>query len=68
MTYLFIKCVTKSCDLHIWLINFYANQRHHVSLECFTSMTGPCEVVFKKVFNVENIIILSLNTIMHIML
>ena len=36
VTYLFTKCVTKSCDSPDWLIQFtelVINQRHHVSLK-----------------------------------
>ena len=42
---------------------FHINQRHHVSLERFFDLT-ICKA-FRKCFNVENIIIPSLNTMPH---
>ena len=53
MTYLFTKCVTKSCDSPDWLIET-------------ASITKPHAECFQKCFSAENIITLSLNTVIPI--
>ena len=60
MAYLFTKCVMKSCDLLDEVIESCSNLHHHFLLNRFYYLT------VKKCFNVENIIILSLNTIIQI--
>ena len=43
------------------------NLRHHVSLESFYDLT-MCKTYQKLFFNVKNIIIIRLNTIIHIII
>ena len=63
VTYLFTKCVTKSCDLPVQLIQSCINRHHHMSMEHIWQ--DYVQNFFKIVLSVESINLLSLNTIIH---
>ena len=59
--YLFSKCITKSCDPPDWLIQTcYQSASSHVTE---TAFCGKC---FQKCCSVENLFIVSLNTVIPI--
>ena len=64
-TYLFTECVTKLCDPADWLIQTcYQSASSHITETTF--FTWPCSKCFQKCFSEENLIMLSLNTVMPI--
>ena len=64
-TYSFTQCVTKSCDLTDSLIQTcYQSALSRVTETTF--LTWPCGTCFQKCFSVENLIIVSLNTVIPI--
>ena len=63
--YMFTECVTKSCDPPDWLIQTcYQSASSRVTETVF--LTWPCEKYFKNCFNVDNLIIVSLSTVIPI--
>ena len=58
MTYLFMDSVIKSCDLPDWLV--------HTCYQSASSRVTDAKFFTKKCFSVENLIIVSLNTVIPI--
>ena len=65
VTYLFIKCVTESCDSPDWLIQYCLSSASSRVTE-MVSMKMPCGECFQKCFRAYNMISLWLNTVIPI--
>ena len=65
VTYLFTKCVTESCDLPDWLIQYCLSSPSSRVTET-VSMKMPCGECFQKCFSAYNMISIWLNTVISI--